>query len=118
VEFRVTVGLGQDSVDGAELEGRATALQDCLAAVDQGAGVVVVDLIKAALQLVLAVNAADALGAAQQALDAAGRALRDAGLSAPGSIVTVEAEAVPAPTQDHLLRPHPAHGGPQAEDPA
>jgi hypothetical protein len=111
VVFRVTVGLGQDSVDAAVLEGRATALQGGLDAVDEGA-VVVVDLVKAALQLVLSMHADDAVDAAQQALRAASGALRDAGLDAPASMVTVDAEAVPAPTQDHLLRPHPAHAAP------
>jgi len=71
--------------------------------------VVVVHLVKAAVQLVLAVEAVDALAAAQRA-SCAGRALQAAALTAPGSIVTVEAEAAPSPSQDHRLRPHRAHG--------
>ncbi len=58
VEFRVTVGLGQDSVD----------------ALSEGVGVVVVGLVKAAVQLALAVEAEDALDAAHQALGTTGRA--------------------------------------------
>lgn len=112
MEFRVTVGLGQDSVETTVLEGRGTALQESLAGLPEGAGaVVVVDLVKATAQLVLLVQAEDALAAAQQALQAAGRGLQQAGLGAPGSIVTLEAEAVPAPVPDHLLRPHPVQSG-------
>ncbi len=70
-----------------------------------------VDLVKATAQLVLIVHVEDALGAAQQALQASGRGLQQAGLGAPGTIVTLEAEAVPAPVPDHLLRPHPVQGG-------
>ena len=109
MEFRVTVGLGQNSVEAAVLEGRAAALQERVAAQPDGVGAtVVVDLVKAAAQLVLVVQAQDALAAAQRALAVAGRGLQEAELSAPGSIVTVEAEAVPGPVHDHVLRPHPA----------
>jgi hypothetical protein len=112
MEFRVTVGLGQDSADTTVLESRAGALQESLAGLPEGAGAVVaVDLVKATAQLVLVVHAEDALGAAQQALQASGRGLQQAGLGAPGTIVTLEAEAVPAPVPDHLLRPHPVQGG-------
>jgi len=96
VEFRVTVGLGQDSVEVATLEGRAAALQQHVAALPDGGGaVVVVDLVKAAAQLVVNVDAGDALAAAAQALQLADEGLQAAGLDAPGSVVTVEAEAVP-----------------------
>jgi DsbC/DsbD-like thiol-disulfide interchange protein len=112
MEFRVTVGLGQDSADTTELDSRAGALQESLAGLPEGAGAtVVVDVVKATAQLVLVVHADDALGAAQQALQASGRGLQQAGLSAPGTIVTLEAEAVPVPVSDHLLRPHPVRGG-------
>ncbi len=112
MQFRVTVGLGQDSVDAAVLENRAAVLQQRVGGQGEGAGsVVVVDLVKAAVQLVVVVQAEDALAAAQRALQDAGRGLEEAELSAPGSIVTVEAEAIPAPAQDHPLRPHPAQGG-------
>ena len=113
MEFRVTVGLGQDSVEVATLEGRAAALQQHVAALPAGGGgVVVVDLVKAAAQLVVNVDAGDALAAAARALQLADEGLQAAGLDAPGSVVTVEAEAVPAPAQDQVLRPHPAHGAP------
>jgi len=113
VEFRVTVGLGQDSVDVATLEDRAAALQQRMAELPGGAdAVVVVDLVKAAAQLVVSVDADDALTAAARTLQLAGEGLQAAGLDAPGSVVTVEAEAVPAPAQDQVLRPHPAHGAP------
>ncbi len=111
MEFRVTVGLGQDSVEVATLERRAVALQNAVAALPDGAGAeVVVDLVKAAAQLVVAVRADDALGAAERALQLTGQGLRTADLRAPGSIVTVEAEAVPPPAHDQILRPHPAPG--------
>lgn len=107
MEFRVTVGLGQDSVDAAVLEARAAALQEVVAEhADRGGAVVVVDLVKATVQLVLLVQGDDALTAAHQALQAASRGVRAAGLSAPATMVILEAEAVPVPTQDHLLRPH------------
>ncbi len=112
MEFRVTVGLGQDTVEAAVLEDGAAVLQERIIGLPEGAGaVVVVDLVKATEQLVLVVHAEDALTAAQQALQTAGRGLQQAGLGAPGSIVTVEAEAVPAPVPDHLLRPHPVQDG-------
>ncbi len=108
MEFRVTVGLGQDSVDAEALEARAAALQEVVTEHDdRRAKVVVVDLVKATVQLVLPVHAQDALAAAVQAVKAARRWVEAAGLTAPASIVTLEAEAVPAPAQDHQLRPHP-----------
>lgn len=111
MEFRVTVGLGQDDVDVAVLEGRADALQGAVAELPGGAGAeVVVDLVKAAVQLVVAAQADDALAAAAQALHLTGQGLREAGLGAPGSIVTVEAEAVPPPAHDQILRPHRTSG--------
>jgi len=109
VEFRVTVGLGQDSADVAVLEDRAAVLQDSVDALSGDVDVVVVvDLVKAAVQLVLAVEAEDALAAAHRALGSLDSALATAALSAPASILTVEAEAIPSPSQDHPLRPHPA----------
>lgn len=62
VQFQVTVGLGQHSVNGTVPDDRATALQDGVDAMGQGVGVVVVDLVEAALQLVLAVRGGDAAG--------------------------------------------------------
>ena len=48
MEFRVTVGLGQDSVDVATLESRAGAWQERVRALSAGeGGVVVIDLVKA-----------------------------------------------------------------------
>ena len=107
MEFRVTVGLGQDSVDVATLESRAGALQERVRALSAGEdGVVVIDLVKAAAQLVISVPADDALDAAEQALALTKEALQGAGMQAPGSVVTVEAEAVPKPVHDQVLRPH------------
>ncbi len=60
------------------------------------------------MALVVGVDAEDALTAAQRALAVTGRALHDAGLDAPVTIVTVEAEAVPDPAGDQPLHPHPA----------
>ncbi len=92
----------------------ARAVADAWAVVDALSGdvdvVVVVDLVKAAVQLVLAVEAEDALAAAHRALGSLDSALATAALSAPASILTVEAEAIPSPSQDHPLRPHPARG--------
>lgn len=111
MEFRVTIGLGQDSVDVAALEARAAALQEVVTENGDGRGkVVVVDLVKATVQLVLPMHAKDALAAADQAVKAARRWVEAAGLAAPASIVTLEAEAVPVPAQDHQLRPHPVTG--------
>lgn len=108
VEFRVTVGLGQDSTDPVVLGDRAAQLQRSAAGLGGGTDpIVVVDLVKAALQVVLAVDAADALTASQRALAAAGRSLHEAQLEAPTTVVTLEAEAVPAAAQDLPLPPHP-----------
>lgn len=111
MEFRITIGLGQDSVDATALEARAAALQEVVSENgDRRGKVVVVDLVKATVQLVLPVQAQDALAAADLAVKAARRWVEAAGLTAPGSIVTLEAEAIPAPAQDHQLRPHPVTG--------
>ena len=112
MEFRVTVGLGQDSVDVATLESRAGALQERLRALSAGEdGVVVIDLVKAAAQLVISVHADDALAAAEQAMALTKESLQGAGMQAPGSVVTVEAEAVPEPAHDQVLRPHTVDPG-------
>lgn len=108
VEFRVTVGLGQDSMDPGVLGDRAARLQQSAAGPGSGTdSVVVVDLVKAAVQVVFAVDAEDALTASQRALAAASRSLHEAHLLAPTTVVTVEAEAVPAAAQDLPLPPHP-----------
>ncbi len=119
-QYRVTVGVGQDSAEPSVLERRASTVQ---AAVDRSTGrgaapagaTVVVDPVKATVQLVVATAADDALGAAQQVLQILGRVLADAGVEAPASILTVEAEAVPVPLDDgRALRPHPVTGaGPE-----
>ncbi len=119
-QYRVTVGVGQDSAEPSVLERRASTVQ---AAVDRSTGrgaapagaTVVVDPVKATVQLVVATAADDALGAAQQVLQILGRVLADAGVDAPASILTVEAEAVPVPLDDgRALRPHPVTGaGPE-----
>ncbi len=110
VEFRVTVGLGQDTVDTAVLDARAAALQRQLTDVP-GAGsgpvAVVVDPVKAAVQVVVGVDAGDALTAAQRALAVTSRALHDTGLAPPATIVTAEAEAVPDPAVEQPRQPHP-----------
>jgi len=108
VQYRVTIGLGQDSVEPHLLEQRASTLRVAVgsdaAGTDAG---VVVDPVKATVQLVLVSAADDALVAAQQALQLAGRVLQQAELGAPASILTVEAEAVPVPAPDNAaVRPH------------
>jgi len=111
MQFRVTVTVGQDSTEGSVLEERVRALRDSVHALPGGAGAVTaLDLVKATAELVLAVDAPDALTAARDALDLAGRALGGAGLPAPLSIVTVEAEAVPEPVADRALPMHPVDG--------
>lgn len=113
----MTVGLGQDSMDAGVLKDRAAGLQRSAAGFGDGSDpVVVVDLVKAAVQLVIAVEADDALTASQRALAAAGRGLHEADLPAPTTVVTVEAEAVPEPAQDLPLPPHPVRSA-QVDDP-
>ena len=102
----MTVGLGQDSVDPQVLDERASALQRSVSGDGDPAAVVVVDVIKAAIQLVLAVPADDALSAARAALQTAEQGLQLAALDRPHSIAVVEAEAVTAPVADVPLRPH------------
>ncbi|MEP6853426.1 MAG: hypothetical protein ABJA87_12335 [bacterium] len=104
MEFRVTVSLGQSSVDSTALDQRAAGLQRCL----PGGTKVVVDVVKAAIQLVLSVNVADALEAADEGLRITHSGLRDAGIDRPTTIVHVEAEAVAAPITGDNLLPHPA----------
>lgn len=107
--FRVTVVLGQDSVQVGALERRAALLQDAVQAVPGGAGAeTVVDLVKATASLVVAVQAQDALEAAELAIALVRRGVRDTGMTGPQSIVTLESEAVPAPALDQPLSPHPA----------
>lgn len=112
-QYRVTVGVGQDSADPSVLERRASTVQTAVdRVVDRGSApagaTVVVDPVKATVQLVVVTAADDALGAAQQLLQIVGRVLADAGVEAPASILTVEAEAVPVPLDDdRALRPHP-----------
>ena len=110
MEFRVTVGLGQDTLETAVLDARAAALQRQLTDVHGGGGgpvAVVVDPVKAAVQVVVGVDAEDALTAAQRALAVTSRALHDTGLAAPVTIVTAEAEAVPDPAVEQPRQPHP-----------
>ena len=102
MEFRITVGLGQDTVDPTTLEDRAAALQRC---VPSGAAVLV-DVVKAAIQLVLPLHADDALEVARQAVHITEQGINDAGLNRPTSIVVVEAEAVASPVSEEDLRPH------------
>ena len=101
MEFRVTISLGQNSADPATLNERTAALQKSAAA-----GTVLVDVVKAAIQLVLPVDADDALDAVNQATRIAAQAIRGAALEQPTSIVVVEAEAVTTAVAEQDLRPH------------
>lgn len=101
MEFRVTVSLGQNSADPATLNERTAALQNSAAA-----GTVLVDVVKAAIQLVLPVHADDALDAVNQATRIAAQAIQGAALEQPTSIVVVEAEAVTTAVDEQDLRPH------------
>lgn len=103
MEFRVTVNVGQDSVDPAVLDQRAGALQRQLPA----GAVVVVDPVKAAIQVVAAVHVDDALQAVQQAVHITTEGLNEAGLQRPATILTVEAEAVAGQLAAEQVRPHP-----------
>ena len=106
MQYRVTIGLGQDSVEAAVLETRAAALRESVAGLDDGGGAtVVVDPVKAVTQLVVPLDAVDGLAAVERAVHLAGQGLADAGLAAPASIVTIEAEAVPAASAETSL-PH------------
>lgn len=107
--FRVTVGLGQDSVHAQALERRAQLLQEAVHDLPGGAeAVTVVDLVKATAQLVVAVDAEDALAAAERAIAMVRQGVRDTGMTGPQSIVTLEAEAIPEPSLDQPLPPHAA----------
>lgn len=99
MEFRVKVSVGQDSVDPAVLDKRAGALQRQLPA----GAVVVVDQVKAAIQVVAAVDVDDAL----QAVHITTEGLNEAGLQRPATILTVEAEAVAGQLAAEQVRPHP-----------
>ncbi len=72
-----------------------------------------VDPVKATVQVVVGVDAEDALTAAQRARGVTGRTLHDAGQAAPATIVTVKAEAVPDPAAGQPRHPHsvPTPGG-------
>ena len=108
--FRVTVSLGQETADAPMLEVSAGALQENARALPGGAdAVALVDPVKAAIQLVVVVDEADALIAGRRALELVGDALHDAEMRAPASILTLEAESVPAPAADSDVRPHVVH---------
>ncbi len=110
--FRVTVSLGQGTADAPMLEISAGALQENARALPGGeGGVAVVDPVKAAVQLVVVVDDGDALAAGRRALELVGDALRDAEMPAPASILTLEAESVPAPAADADVRPHAVDHG-------
>jgi hypothetical protein len=108
--FRVTVSLGQATPDAPILEVSAGALEENARALPGGGdAVAVVDPVKAAVQLVVVVDEADALTAGRRALELVGDALRDAEMPPPASILTLEAESVPAPAADGDVRPHGVH---------
>ena len=109
--FRVTVSLGQGTAEAQMLEISAGALQENARALPGGEGAVaVVDPVKAAVQLVVVVNDSDALAAGRRALELVGEALRDAEMPPPESILTLEAESVPAPAREGDVRLHVVHG--------
>jgi hypothetical protein len=101
MEFRVTVSLGQDSADPAVLDERAAALQRCIPV-----GTALVDVVKAAVQLVLPLTADDGLEAVSQGIGIVEQAIRDAALQRPTSIVVIEAEAVTTAVPVENLSPH------------
>lgn len=101
MEFRVTVSLGQDSADPTTLNDRTAALQGSVTV-----GTVLIDVVKAAIQLVLPVRADDALQAVNQAGRIAAQAIKAAALDQPTSIVVVEAEAVTTAVAEKNLLPH------------
>ncbi len=101
MEYRVTVSLGQDSADPTTLNDRTAALQASVSV-----GTVLIDIVKAAIQLVLPVHADDALQAVNQATRIAGQAIQAAALDRPTSVVVIEAEAVTTAVAEEELRPH------------
>lgn len=101
MEFRVTVSLGQDSADPTTLNDRTAALQGSVTV-----GTVLIDVVKAAIQLVLPVHADDALQAVNQGTRIAAQAIQAAALHQPTSIVVVEAEAVTTAVAEEDLLPH------------
>jgi hypothetical protein len=107
MDYRVTVGLGQDSVEEVHLVTRAAALVEQVRLREGGRDATVdVDPVKAALQVVVVLAAPDALTASRTALDLLQQSLQDAQMPAPGSILTVEAESVPDPVSSDDVRRH------------
>lgn len=96
MKFRMTVGLGQDTVDPDVLQTLAGTVHEHLSGNISGAAVAV-DPVKATVQLGSPSTPTKPSPAAQRALAVTGRALHGAGLPAPVTILTAEAEAVPAP---------------------
>jgi len=110
------VKLGDDGRAGAgqrrhRCPGRApAALHQQLTGDTSSARVVVVDPVKATVQVVVGVDADDALTAAQRALGVTGRALHDAGQAAPATIVTRPGRrAAPSPALRSHARWKPGH---------
>lgn len=101
MEFRVTVSLGQNSADATVLTERTATLQRSVTM-----GTVLVDVVKAAIQLVLPVDADDALDAVNQATRITAHAIQAAALDQPTTIAVVEAEAVTTAVAEEDLRPH------------
>ncbi len=111
MDYRVTVGLGQDSVDEVHLVANAAAVLEQLRLGEAGGDATAnVDAVKATVEVVVVIAAADALDATRRALDAVQQCLRDANIPAPTSIVSVESESVPQPVRNEDVRPHAVGG--------
>jgi hypothetical protein len=108
MDYRVTVGLGQESLEEAHLVTHAAALLEQVRLQADGLDATVdVDAVKATVRLVAVLPAADALSAGRRAVEIVQQSLQDANMPAPASIVTLEAESVPEPVRDGDVRPHP-----------
>lgn len=116
MDYRLTVTLGRESVDRGELLAEAQTLARFFTKGPRGgAGSepptrlvpdVLVDPVKAALQLVITIDAPDALNATILGLGRVAHSLQATQLGFPKSVLTFEAEAIPRPTGPNALPQH------------
>lgn len=111
--YRLTVSLGRQTIDRTELLAEAEKLDDHWNRVLLGGRQdhpltpeVLVDVVKGAMQVVLTLDAPDALTAAVLGLARLVSAFQGVGLAGPQTIVSVEAEQVPGPTGPSVAPEH------------
>lgn len=96
--YRVTVSLGRSIIDTQLLDDQGRKLTAVLPESSE----VSVDPVKAALQVVMTSTQPSALEAAAVSLELLYHAFNSAGVALPESIMTLEAEAVPAPVEQTM----------------